>query len=134
MFFIQAIPGIYVSVAGIYGLILAFCLVQGLQYLLMKNIKREFKHVKRIPLAFRAGYRKSAFQILDICVMTFAIALVMVFVGGIGLKSLGAILAVGSCCALFGTIVVTKGFMDWYTVINSTKPSRLNFKKEKIND
>lgn len=134
LFFIQAIPGVYVSVAGIYGLVLAFCLMQGLQYILAKNVKQEFTHVKRIPLAFRAGYKKSAFKILDICVMVFVAALVVVFACGTGLRSLGMILSIGSAVALFSTVVVTKGLMDWYLAINSTKPQRLNFKKEdKVN-
>lgn len=130
LFFMQAIPGVYVSVAGIYGLILSFCLMQALQYLLAKNIKTEFAYVKRLPLAFRSGYKKSVFEILDICVITFVFAIIMVFVGGATIMSFGSLLAIGSAIALFTNIVVTKGFLDWYTSINSTKPNRLNFKKE----
>ena len=83
-----------------------------------------------IIVSFKNGYRQSVFKIVDICVIAFVSAIIVVFAGGTGLKSFGMIMSIGSAVALFSTVVVTKGFLDCYTAINSTKPKRLNLNKE----
>ncbi|MDD4816129.1 MAG: hypothetical protein PHQ62_03235 [Clostridia bacterium] len=130
MFFLQAIPIYTLSYAGIIGGIVGLLLFFISNFVIFNNIKNGYAEGKKLPLAVKAGFKKSVMPIVDISVLTIIASIFVGLIGGAFAMSFAMLLAVVSGLNLLLTLIFTKLFAKWYLAINSTKVERLNLKRE----
>lgn len=118
------------NLGGVVGMVFAYLLTTVSIIVLFEKCLAEFKLGKKLPVSFKAGYRKS----LQVNADVFA---------GFGIFAvLGLIFASGnvftfSLALIFGLVygalvsmLLMRGFMKMYLYINPTKAQKINFKRE----
>ena len=130
LFLLQALPIVTLSICGIAGIVFGFALTVFCHVVIFQKIRREYSLGRKIPLAFKLGFKNSLFNIIDICAVTFIASIAMYFAGFAVMKSFAVALAIGSVLSLVSSLVFTRMFTKWYLPLNSTKASHLALKKE----
>lgn len=130
VFFMQAIPIFVLSISGIVGSVFALILLLASYYLIFNNIKQGYAEGKKIPLAVKAGYKKSVLTVVDMNVLAIIFSVIIYLIGSPFSCGFAMALLIGSALNLFLSLVLTRWFVNWYLGINSTKPKKLNMKRE----
>ena len=130
IFFMQAIPIFTLSMSGIIGSVFGLALLFASYCIIFGNIKKGYAEGKKIPLAVRAGYKKSIMPVVDINVIALILAVVAYFAGGFVLQSFALALGICSALNLFVSLLLTRWLTKWYLRINSTKADKLHMKRE----
>ena len=130
LFFMQAIPVFALSVGGVVGTILGLVLLFFSNYIIFNNIKKGYAEGKKIPLAVRAGFKKSIMTVVDMNVIAMIIAVVCIIAGGALLQSFAFALLISGALNLFVSLLLNRWFVKWYLNINSKDATRLRMKRE----
>ena len=115
----QSMPIFSLSISGIIGSIVGLALLFASYCVIFGNIKKGYAEGKKIPLAVRAGYKKSILTVVDINVIAFIMAVITYFAGGFILNSFAIALGICSALNIFVSLLVTRWFTKWYLSINS---------------
>ncbi|MBE5746033.1 MAG: protein translocase subunit SecD [Clostridiales bacterium] len=130
LFFLQAIPLVQLTLAGIAGIILSLGMAVDANIVIFERMKEEYKKGKKIPTSVDAGFKKGLITILDSNVTTLIACLVLYIFGSGTIKSFAITLAIGILISMFTALVLTRIFCKWYLHLNSKNPKKLNFKRE----
>ncbi len=130
MFFLQAIPLVQLTLAGIAGIILSLGMAVDANIVIFERMKDEYKLGKKIPVAVENGFKKGLVTILDSNITTLIACLVLYIFGTGTIQSFAITLAIGIVISMFTALVLTKVFCKWYLHLNSKNPKKLNFKRE----
>ena len=134
LFFLQALPIVTLTLSGIIGCAFGFVATILCHIIIFENIKKEYKLGRKIPLAFKLGFKNSLLKVVDISAVLTIMALVLYFIGYQIIKSFAIGLFLGGILSIFSSLVVTKSFTKWYLPLNSTNAKHLNLKREKANE
>ncbi len=134
LFLLQALPIVTLSLSGIVGCILGYCLTVLCHIILFEKMKKEYRMGRKISLSFKLAYKDSLFTILDIMAIALIGSCALYFVGFDLLKSFAIGLFIGGLLSIFSVYCVTRLFTKWYLPLNSTKETHLAFKREASNE
>ncbi len=130
LFFLQAIPFVQLTLAGIAGIILSLGMAVDANIVIFERMRDEYSLGKKIPTAVQNGFKKGLVTILDSNITTLIACLVLYIFGTGTIKSFAITLALGILLSMFTALVLTKIFCKWYLNLNSKNPKKLNFKRE----
>ncbi len=135
MFFLQAVPLVQLTLPGIAGIILTLGMAVDGNVVIFERIREEYSKGKKIPASVKAGYRRALSSILDGNITTIIAAIVLYILGTGSIKGFAVVLFIGTILSLFTSTVVTRGLINMYLPINSTKPKLYKLKREgKVNE
>ena len=80
------------------------------------------------------GYKSALMNVVDVSVVSLIVSVALYFAGFEMLKGFAITLFIGSLLAMFSALVVTKSFVKWYLILNSTNAKRLALTKETAQD
>ena len=130
LFFLQAIPFVQLTLAGIAGIILSLGMAVDANIVIFERMRDEYSLGKKIPTAVQNGFKKGLVTILDSNITTLIACLVLYIFGTGTIQSFAITLALGILLSMFTSLVLTKVFCKWYLNLNSKNPKKLNFKRE----
>ena len=130
LFLLQAVPLVQLTLPGIAGIILSIGMAIDGNIIIYQRIKEEYASGKKIPAAFKTGYRKSISAIVDGQVTTIIAAVVLALLGTGPIKGFAIVLLIGIAVSLFTSLVVTRSLLNHYLPLNSTNPKKLALKRE----
>jgi len=130
LFFLQAIPFVQLTLAGIAGIILSLGMAVDANIVIFERMRDEYGMGKKIPTAVQNGFKKGLVTILDSNITTLIACLVLYIFGTGTIQSFAITLALGILLSMFTALVLTKIFCKWYLNLNSKNPKKLNFKRE----
>ncbi|MGN1208564.1 MAG: protein translocase subunit SecD [Christensenellales bacterium] len=130
LFFLQAIPFVQLTLAGIAGIILSLGMAVDANIVIFERMRDEYSVGKKIPTAVENGFKKGLVTILDSNITTLIACLVLYIFGSGTIQSFAITLALGILLSMFTVLVLTKVFCRWYLHLNSKNPKKLNFKRE----
>ncbi len=130
LFFLQAIPLVQLTLAGIGGIILSLGMAVDANIVIFERMRDEYKLGKKIPTCVENGFKKGLVTILDSNITTLIACLVLYIFGTGTIQSFAITLALGILISMFTALVLTKVFCKWYLHLNSKNPKKLNFKRE----
>lgn len=130
LFLLQALPIVTLSLSGIVGCVLGYCLTVLCHIVLFEKMKKEYAMGRKISLSFKLAYKDSLFTILDIMAIALIGSLALYFVGFDLLKSFAIGIFIGGVLSIFSIYCVTRLLTKWYLPLNNTKESHLAFKRE----
>ena len=134
LFLLQALPIVTLSLSGIIGAVMGYCLTVLCHIVLFEKMKKEYSMGRKISLSFKLAYKDSLFTILDIMAIALIGSLALYFVGFDLLKSFAIGIFIGGLLSIFSVYCVTRLFTKWYLPLNSTKETHLAFKREASNE
>ncbi len=134
LFLLQALPIVTLSLSGIIGAVMGYCLTVLCHIVLFEKMKKEYSMGRKISLSFKLAYKGSLFTILDIMAIALIGSLALYFVGFDLLKSFAIGIFIGGLLSIFSVYCVTRLFTKWYLPLNSTKETHLAFKGEASNE
>lgn len=134
LFLLQALPIVTLSLSGIIGAVMGYCLTVLCHIVLFEKMKKEYSMGRKISLSFKLAYKDSLFIILDIMAIALIGSLALYFVGFDLLKSFAIGIFIGGLLSIFSVYCVTRLFTKWYLPLNSTKQTHLAFKREASNE
>lgn len=130
LFFLQAIPLVQLTLAGIGGIILSLGMAVDANIVIFERMRDEYKLGKKIPTCVDNGFKKGLITILDSNITTLIACLVLYIFGTGTIQSFAITLALGILISMFTALVLTRVFCKWYLHLNSKNPKKLNFKRE----
>lgn len=130
LFFLQAIPFVQLTLAGIAGIILSLGMAVDANIIIFERMREEYKFGKKISVAVENGFKRGLVTILDSNITTLIACLVLYIFGTGTIQSFAITLALGILLSMFTVLVLTKVFCKWYLHLNSKNPKKLNFKRE----
>lgn len=129
IFFLQAIPGLQLTLPGIAAIILSFGLAVDSNIIVFERMRNEYKLGKRIPTSVKTGFQKSYAAILDANIITIFASVALFLLGAEAIKGFALILMIGSVLSVFCSLIITRYLAKSYLAFNSTNPKRLNLKR-----
>ena len=130
LFFLQAIPIVQLTLAGIAGIILSIGMAIDGNIIIFERIKEEYASGKRIEPSVKAGFKKAFSAIMDSNITTIVVALVLALLGTGSIQGFAITLLIGVVLSMFTSLVVTRGFLNMYYPLNSTKAKLYSLKRE----
>lgn len=131
-FFLQAVPYVEMSLAGIGAVLLSLILFALGNILILERVKEEYASGRKIPLAVKNAYKKSIWTILDVHIVTLICSILLYILGTPAIKSFAMVLLIGTVVACFCSLIITKMLIKWYLPLNSTNPKRMALKRSKL--
>lgn len=129
-FFLQAVPFIQLTLPGIAGIILSLGMTVGGNVIICERIKEEYRLGKKIPAAFKSGFKRSIPAIVDSNVITLIASIVLMLLGTGPIKGFAAVLLTGIGISLFTSLVITRSLINLYLPLNSTNAKKLRLSRE----
>ncbi len=130
LFFLQAIPIVQLTLAGLAGIILSIGMAIDGNIVMFERIKEEYASGKRIGPSIQAGYKKALVAILDSNITTIVVSIVLWLLGTGSIQGFAITLLIGVVLSMFTSLIVTRGLLNMYYPINSTKAARYSLKRE----
>lgn len=130
LFFLQAIPDIQLTLAGVAGIILSIGMAIDGNIIVFERIKEEYASGKRIQNAIQAGFKKATPSILDSNITTIIAAIILCIFGTGSIQGFAITLLIGLVLSVFTSLVLTRGFMALYYPFNSAKPKPYGLSRE----
>lgn len=130
LFFLQAIPLVQLTLPGIAGIILGLGMAVDANVIIFERVKDEYRLGKKIPPSVATGFKRAFVAILDSNVTTIIAAVVLYLIGTGPIKGFAVTLFLGIIVSLFCSLIVTRKLVNWYLVLNSTKPAKLKLTRE----
>lgn len=130
LFFLQAIPLVQLTLAGIAGIILSIGMAIDGNIIIFERIKEEYASGKRIEPSIRAGFKKAFSAIMDSNVTTIVVALVLALLGTGSIQGFAITLLIGVVLSMFTSLVVTRGLLNMYYPLNATDAKKYSLKRE----
>ncbi len=133
-FFLQSIPLILLDINGLMGVLLSFALLFFTIRTIFEGVREEYAVGKRIPNSVSSAFRKSIINTLEKSIFLLLFAAVLFIVGTVAFQAFAAALFVGLIVNFFVVFVALRGMCLSYTVVNSTKRTYYNLKREEVRD
>lgn len=130
LFFLQALPFVQLTLAGIAGIILSIGMAIDGNIIIFERIKEEYASGKRIAQSIRGGFKKSLSAILDSNITTIVVAIILMILGTGSIRGFAMTLLIGTVLSMFTSLVVTRGLLMTYYPLNSNKAKAYNLKRE----
>lgn len=118
------------SFFGVFAFALSYFIAYICNLITLEKIRNEYANGKKIPGSFKAGMRKAIFPVLDMSMVPMVFGLLLFWLGNLHVRSFGFILTIGLAVNLFTSLLLTRGLLNTYLTYNSTKPAKMNFKRE----
>ncbi len=131
LFLLSVIPLVQLTLPGIAGILLSIGMAIDGNVIIYERIKDEYANGKSILSAAHHGYRKSVGAILDGNITTIIAAVILYIFGTGSVQGFALTLFVGIALALFSSLVVTRGLINYVIAINHTNPNLYNLKRGK---
>lgn len=129
LFFLQALPFVQLTLAGIAGIILSIGMAIDGNIVIFERIKEEYATGKRINQSIRSGFKKSLAAILDSNITTIVVSLILVLLGTGSIRGFAITLLIGTVLSMFTSLIVTRGLMMTYYPLNSNNAKPYNLKR-----
>ncbi len=130
LFFLQAIPGVQLTLAGIAGIILSVGMAIDGNIIVFERIREEYATGKRIEGSIKAGFKRSTPSILDSNITTIIAAIILWIFGTGSIQGFAITLLIGLVLSVFNSLVLSHGFFAIYYPFNSTKANRYGLARE----
>ena len=130
VFLLQAVTFVRLSLSGLAGVMLSLVVVIGGMIAIFEKIREEYRSGKKIPLAYKSGFKRSFWSIFDSHIALLIAAIVFCIAGSAGLQSFGISLVIGVVLSMFTNLVVLRFFVKWYLPFNSVKAKSLHLPKQ----
>ncbi len=130
LFFLQAIPIVQLTLAGIAGIILSIGMAIDGNIIMFERIKEEYASGKRIGPSISSGYKKALTAILDSNITTIVVSVVLALLGTGSIQGFAITLLIGVVLSMFTSLIVTRGLLNMYYPLNSTKAAQYSLKRE----
>lgn len=130
LFFLQAIPGVQLTLAGVAGIILSIGMAIDGNVIVFERIMEEYCTGKRIQGAIKSGFRRATPSILDSNITTIIAAIILWIFGTGSIQGFAITLLIGLVLSVFTSLVLTRAFLALYYPFNSTKASHYNLSRE----
>lgn len=131
-FLLQSIPLVLIDINGLMGILFAFGLLFFNILGIFENIKKEYALGKKITNSVTTAFRKKVLPTLERYIFLLILCVVMYIVGSSALTAFSIALFVGLFVNYFVLFVALKGMSSSYLVINSTKKTYYNLKREEV--
>ncbi|MGD9900956.1 MAG: protein translocase subunit SecD [Spirochaetales bacterium] len=129
LFFLQAIPLVQLTLAGIAGIILSLGMAVDANVIIFERIKDEYRSGKKIPASVKSGFQKASSAILDANITTIISSIVLYIFGSGNIQGFAITLLIGILVSMFTALVVTKKLIDIYLPLNSTRAKPYKLKR-----
>lgn len=129
-FFLQAVPFVQLTLPGIAGIILGLGMAIDGNIIICERIKEEYKLGKKIPAAFKSGFKRSISAIVDGNIISIIAAIVLMLLGAGSIKGFATVLLIGVIISLFTSLVITRSLINLYLPLNSTNAKKLRLSRE----
>ena len=130
LFFLQALPFIQLTLAGIAGIILSIGMAIDGNIIVFERIKEEYASGKRIAPSVRAGFKKALSAILDSNITTVVVSVILIILGTGSIQGFAMTLLIGVLLSMFTSLLVTRGLLYMYYPLNSTNAKQYGLKRE----
>ena len=130
LFFLQAIPLVQLTLAGIAGIILSIGMAIDGNIIVFERIKEEYASGKRIAPSIRTGFKRALPAILDSNVTTIVVALVLALLGTGSIQGFAITLLIGIVLSMFTSLLVTRGLMYMYYSLNTSNAKMYSLRRE----
>ena len=130
LFFLQALPFIQLTLAGIAGIILSIGMAIDGNIIVFERIKEEYASGKRIAPSVRAGFKKALSAILDSNITTVVVSVILIILGTGSIQGFAMTLLIGVLLSMFTSLLVTRGLLYMYYPLNSTNAAQYGLKRE----
>lgn len=130
MFLLQAIPFVQLTLEGIAGIILSIGMAIDANIIIFERIKEEYATGKRLSSSIRVGFKKGMPAIIDSNITTIIAAIILMIFGTGSIQGFAMTLFLGVAVSMFTSLIVTRGLLNMYYPINSTKPNMYSLKRE----
>ena len=130
LFFLQAIPGVQLTLAGIAGIILSVGMAIDGNIIVFERIREEYATGKRIEGSIKAGLKRATPSILDSNITTIIAAIILWIFGTGSIQGFAITLLIGLVLSVFNSLVLSRGFFAIYYPFNSTKANRYGLARE----
>ncbi|MDD4351007.1 MAG: hypothetical protein PHP83_02375 [Clostridia bacterium] len=131
MFILQSIPFVFVNFGGIIGMMFMFVIALSSYFTIYSNIKYHYESGKLLHTSYRLGQKQSFNLILTTNIILFVVGSVMSLLPNLALRSFGFMLFVGCPINLICTLLIFKGVMKMYSVLNFDNSKALNIQPVK---
>ena len=130
LFFLQAIPSVQLTLAGIAGIVLSIGMAIDGNIIVFERIKEEYATGKRIEASIRTGFKKALGSILDANITTILSSLILWLLGTGNIQGFAITLLIGILLSMFTSLVVTRSLLKMYYPINSTNAKKYSLTRE----
>ncbi len=130
LFFLQAIPLVQLTLAGIAGIILSIGMAIDGNIIIFERIKEEYASGKRIAPSMHAGFKRALPAILDSNITTIVVALVLALLGTGSIQGFAITLLIGVVLSMFSSIIITRGLLNLYYPLNMTDAKKYSLRRE----
>lgn len=117
------------NMASLIALWLGVVVMALMIYNVVIKSQNEFYNGKKLPVSFKAGYKKSILLNVDIMIFGLVISALLMLIGKGACFTFGFALLIGSALAGLVGLLLIRGFMLMYLQINSSKGNLINFVK-----
>ncbi len=129
LFFLQAIPLVQLTLAGIAGIILSIGMAIDGNIVIFERIKEEYASGKKILPSIDSGFKKAFWAIFDSNITTIMVAIVLALLGTGSIQGFAITLLIGVVLSMFTSLVVTRQFLKLYYPLNSTNAKQYGLKR-----
>ena len=130
LFFLQAIPGVQLTLAGVAGIILSIGMAIDGNIIVFERIREEYATGKRIEGSITTVFKRATPSILDSNITTIIAAIILWIFGTGSIQGFAITLLIGLVLSVFNSLVLSRGFFAIYYPFNSTKANRYGLARE----
>lgn len=131
-FLLQSIPLVLIDLNGLLGVLLTLGLLYFGMVGIFERVRKEYASGKKIPNSVQSAFRKSVLPVLERYVFLLILSVILYIVGTVALQAFAVALFVGLFVNYFVLFVALRGMSNSYIVVNSTKNSHYNLKREEV--
>ncbi|MBR2971157.1 MAG: protein translocase subunit SecD [Clostridia bacterium] len=131
LFLLSVVPIVQLTLPGIAGILLSIGMAIDGNVIIYERIKDEFANGKAFRSAVHYGYRKSIGAILDGNITTIIAAIILYIFGSGSVQGFALTLFIGIALAMFSSLVVTRGIMNYVIAIGGENDKLYNLKRNK---
>lgn len=129
-YMLVAVPGVKLSLGGVVGIIMALVLAMDGCILTSKRISEEFESGKTVKAAFKNGFNRAIYPVLNTVIVAGITALALFFIAQAEIKGFAITFGIGCVIALLTGLVFEKMFAYLLLGSVSKKEAFFNLKRE----
>ncbi|MBR7091430.1 MAG: protein translocase subunit SecD [Clostridia bacterium] len=130
MFFLQAIPIVQLTLAGIAGVVLSIGMAIDGNIIVFERIKEEYRSGKRIEASIQSGFKRAMPSILDSNITTIISSLILLLLGSGNIQGFAVTLLIGIVLSMFTSLMVTRSLLKMYYPLNTNKAKHYALSRE----
>lgn len=130
VFFLQAVPGIQLTLPGIAGIILSIGMAVDANIIIFERIKDEYKEGKTFSGSVKLGYKKSITSILDANITTIIASICLAIFGTSSVQGFALTLLIGLVLSVFASLVITRWLLKLYLPFNYNKAEKVKMYRD----